>query len=145
MIDFLRNIAQYLNLDLIGKLVAAVVGALGVLYQFRQLRATTRASIKTDLDILTQLDKESESYQIVKANVDASIKQVYAIGRKGRFVIYSPGDLIFGSSFLIGFSAWTVYLCRNGFSWWAIATAFFALAGFGGVMNAFDPKKQKAS
>lgn len=143
MAELLHSISQYLTLDLIGKLAAGVVGALGAIYQFSQLRASTRSSIKTDLDILALLDKEGTSYRLVKASVDASISQVYAARGKSAFTVYSKGDLVFGTIFLVGFSAWTAYLVHNGSTWWAIITAFFAFAGFGGILNAFDPKRQK--
>jgi hypothetical protein len=52
-----------------------------------------------------------------------------------------PRDLatfVAGVVFLVGFSFWTWYLVRDGFSWWAIGTGFGAFLGFVWILVAYE-------
>jgi hypothetical protein len=124
------------------KVAAVLIGVLGSFYQLRNLRISSRSSIKTDMEILKMLEPTDPNYKIVKRSIDSSIKNIYKTDEQ-KTRIYSPTDFIFGVLFMVGFSIWTYYLSRDGFSYWSILTGFAAFAGFGGILNGLDPKKNK--
>lgn len=138
----LVSVMRLVTVDNVLKVLGVLAGAATTAQQIRQFRANSRSSVKADLDILRMLDKSDASYELVKQHVDALIKRVYA-PRKGGFVVYNQEDFVIGLLLLPGFLVWTAYLLRNGFSWWALLTAFFAFAGFGSILNGLDPKNQK--
>lgn len=133
-----------MNWELVVTIIGSFIGLFGAIYQLRQLNPRKRTRLKNDVEILDKLDKQSESYQILKSHIDESIKRIY-INKGNKFRIYNIGDFIFGLIFILGFTVLSVYIYNknNGFSWWLLLTANFAFAGFGGVLNGLDNKKVK--
>ena len=124
--------------ELVIKAFGAIVGAIVSLYQLRNLNLRLRSSPKSDIEILNLLKPDSPNYQAVKTHVDSKILRLYRsenLGKSAGFKIYSWPDFILGIVFLPGFLIWTIYLFRGGFNWWGLVTAFFAFAGFGGILN----------
>jgi len=139
-------ILRLITIDNTLKVLAVLAGVATTVQQIRQFRANSRASIKTDLEVLRMLDKSEAGYTLVKQHVDDLIKRVYTPRKRGfsnGLTIYNQEDFVLGIILLPGFVVWTIYLVRNGFSWWALLTAFFAFAGFGSILNGLDPKNQK--
>jgi hypothetical protein len=132
-----------LDFELLLKISAAIIGAVGLLYQLRNLRLTFRSSIKTDLEILKMLEPNDPNYEIVRENINDSIKRVYGDPNKKRFKIYSQGDFYGGLMCSIMFSYWTYYLCQDGFSFWGLLTGLIAAGGIGGIITGLEPKKTK--
>src|ERR1039457_4758679 len=132
----MANIDYELVLKIFG-VIAAVVAAV---YQFRNVKLSPRSSIKTDLEILKLLDSDDENYILIKNHIDRSIKRIYRIRKENKFKIYSIPLFIMGILFLLGFSVWTYYISRNGFSYWSLLTGFFAIAGIVYIFQAFDPE-----
>src|SRR5439155_22933973 len=48
------------------------------------------------------------------------------------------GKVIVGVVGLIGMTGLTIYVCRDGFSWWALLTGLFALCFLGVIGAAFE-------
>jgi len=124
--------------ELVFKAVGALVGAIVSLYQLRNVNPRLRSTLKSDIEILNLLKPDEPGYRAVKEHVDSKIRRLYKPERKkkeGRPKIYSWPDFLLGIVFLPGFLIWTIYLFRNGFNGWGLVTAFFAFAGFGGIIN----------
>jgi hypothetical protein len=136
------NYLQKIDYELVLKALALFIGIFGSIYQLRKFRFTFRSSIKTDLEILNMLDPSDPNYEIVKKNIDVSIRQIYMGSNKYRFKIYSKADFYPGLLFLISFTIWTYYLSHNGFTIWAFLTGFFALGGIGGILTGLDSGKK---
>jgi hypothetical protein len=49
-------------------------------------------------------------------------------------------QIIGGIVCLIGFAGLTFYLCRNGFTWWAVLTGCIAFGGLGMIFEALEKK-----
>jgi hypothetical protein len=131
---------ENIDFELLLKILAGLVGAIGLFLQIRNLRNASRSSIKTDLEILEKLTPSDPNYAIVRNSLDQSIKRVYGDPARRKF-IPSPVDFWFGFIWCIGFGYWTIYLFRDGFSWWAVVTGLFALGGFGGIITGLEGKK----
>ncbi len=56
------------------------------------------------------------------------------------FRVYSWGSLLGGMVLFAAFGAWTAYICRNGFSWWSIASGWIALGGLVLIFASFSPE-----
>jgi len=136
-----------MDLELVLKIAGVAVGAAVSLYQLRnrQPKFIGRSRLKADLEILKMLessDPDGPNYRTVKQSIDATIAKVYegSIQQGGfkRPKEYDWSLLITGIIFLPGFSFWTWYLVRDGFTWWAPLTGFFAFSGFGMLMGALQ-------
>lgn len=121
-----------------------------VIIRDRPIIPKSRATLRADLEILKLLESTDENYQIVKANVDSSIRSIYQIRGKRtlreRSRVYDRAGLIVGIIFLGGFGWWTIYLVMGG-SWWAILailTGFFTLVGLVSISNAFNEPRGEA-
>ena len=127
-----------------GILVAVIVALLGL----RKVEPTLRprSKLKTDLEILNMLKHKDPYYKVVRSNVDAMITKIYKRPSQQeiteRLKVYNWLYFVLGISCFPGFSFWTWYLVKDSFSWWAIATGFLALAGFGWIIGAFDEKNK---
>lgn len=105
----------------IGSLVAAAVAYI----QIKSARPISRASLKTDLEILKLIAKSDPNYQIVKNDIDLRIKILYRRNTKpANWFIVS-----IGVSLAVAFSYWTFHIVRNEFSWWSLMTGYFAITG----------------
>lgn len=130
-------------LKVVGILVGAIVTFFGVRRAEPRLRPRSR--LKADLEILNLLKSSEPSYRIVKEHVDTAITKVYRLpsqqeGYK-RPRVHNWSDLVLGIICFPGFTFWTWYLVRDGFSWWAIPTGFFAFAAIGWILIAFEEKR----
>ena len=131
--------------DLVVKAVGAIVGVFVSLYQLRNIKPRLRSTLKTDVELLKNLEPGGLSHQTVKEHIDYMIQRLYQSDREktgSRFKIYSWSDFTLGIIFLPGFLVWSIYLFRDGFNWWGLVTAFFAFAGFGGIVNSLDKPSQ---
>jgi len=92
---------------------------------------TRRSTLKTDLEILRILKELGHpSTENVRKYVDDAIANIY-VSREPpkRLWVHDWTLFVTGFAFTLGFSAWTWYLVRDGFSGWAIVTGFFAFTG----------------
>jgi hypothetical protein len=112
--------------------VAAVVAtsAAGV-YQFRNsVGPRARTNLKTDLEVLKQLDPAEPSHAVVKARIERDVGRIYGrepwYGRKGLRAL--PVSLAF-LGWGIGL---TVFALANHWAWWWYLIA--AYLTFGGAM-----------
>ncbi len=128
--------------EILVKLAVILFGILGAIYQVRNFSITLRSSIKTDLEILRMLDPNDPNHILVQNKINESIKKVYRLNQK-QLKIYKPADLLFGLLFFFGFGIWTIYLSWENFSVWSLLTINFVITGIGGILSAFQPKKEK--
>ncbi|MFZ5981714.1 MAG: hypothetical protein ACOYVF_13910 [Candidatus Zixiibacteriota bacterium] len=127
--------------ELVFKAIGAIVGAFVSLYQLRNIKPRLRSTLKSDIEILNLLKPDEPGYRAVKEHVDSKIRLLYKPlreKRSGGLKIYSWPDFALGIIFLPGFLIWTVYLFRGGFNGWGLVTAFFAIAGLGGIINGLE-------
>ncbi len=133
-----------MDLELMLKAAGLLIGAVSTVYQLIQARPRLRSTLKADLEILKLVEADSEQYRLVKTYVDQTIRQVYGQEAQARAApglrVYSWSTLVFGIVLAGGFTVWTFYLVRDGFSWWAVLTGFFALGGIGNIMSSLDPR-----
>lgn len=137
-------------------IVTAVIAFFRIRTEWRKVAPTSRFALKRDLEILglikSSLPKDPK-YEIVKKSIDDKIDEIYSpvqqIGfkslREKRLREYNWPILIFGFILLIGFSIWTWYLVKDGFTWWALLTGFFAFAGIGNIISGLEKKPEKSS
>jgi hypothetical protein len=113
--------------DLVLKALGFVVAAVAAYVQIRDLRLTSRTSLKTDLEILKLLDSNDSTYNTVKTAVDGRIARLYAPkpGNTSTRWFLAIGGLLWA----LGFSYWTFKLVQPGFTWWALLTGYLALTG----------------
>jgi len=119
-----------LDWDLILKALGFVVAVVATYLQIRNLGFATRASLKTDLEILKLIDSADPNHAKVKRTVDARIQALYDDGpdgpssRQAERWAYGIG----GGLWAVGFAYWTITLAQP-FSWWSLLTGYLALAG----------------
>lgn len=122
--------------------------------EWRKIAPTSRFALKRDLEILALLkksDPEDPKYEVVKKAIDDKIDEIYSPVQQIRlkklkdYKDYNWGIIIFGFILLIVFSLWTWYLVKDGFTWWALLTGFFAFAGLGNILNGFEEKSGETS
>ena len=127
------------------RVVPLVAGALISLYRLQSLEPRLRSRLKSDSEILSRLDPESPAYELLKRNIEAGVERLYA--QPAAELKWK--DLAIGVIFVVGFGFWTAYLVRDGFTWWALLTGYFTLAGVGfialgfgfGSLNRLKPPK----
>ncbi|MCK4783391.1 MAG: hypothetical protein KAV87_06540 [Desulfobacteraceae bacterium] len=99
-----------------------------------------RAKLKTDLEIFHMLRPEIQGYEVVeqvKSYIETMIYDIYALHREVNWWRLIPAVICF-----LVFSFWTLYLVADGgFSWWAIATGYFAFVSVGLIITATKKKR----
>jgi hypothetical protein len=136
------------SVDLALKALGLVATAAFSLYQARNLLPGNRSRLQTDLEILKLLDADHPIYSQAKARVDSELERAFGEEAKGRFApprVYDWSRLVSGTVFATGFTAWTIYIVRHGFSWWAILTGLMALGGLGQIIGALEKPVYRAS
>jgi hypothetical protein len=129
-------------LQALGVLVGLVVS----IWTLRNLPARTRkrSTLKADIEIYRLLDESDSRRHEVKASIDAAIDRLYGPGTNRK--IKDVSSFVVGVVMLAVFGAWAADLLKDGFRWWSIPTAFFALVGAVGIGAGFDePAKQDAA
>ncbi len=126
--------------------VAIVVGAVFSIFQVLSLTSKPRSTLKVDLEILKLLDVSNPHYQYLQNHINEEIRRTYVDRKKHRtFRVHSWEDFIFGVVLLFAFSVWTLYLLRDGFDGWEIATGLGAFVSLGGIVNGLDSKHSRKS
>lgn len=118
-----------------------VLTAIFAIWQLRNLIPKTKSALKIDLDIFHLIEEADPNHAVIKKHIDKRIVAIYVLERTGK--IHSWGDFIIGLTIAGVFSILTVYLVRNGFSWWSLLTGPFALVGIGGILNGLEEKASK--
>ena len=110
--------------DLLIKLLAAIATLIGLALQFRKFNPRKRLLLKTDLEILKEINEEDQNHATVKEYIDNHVKSIYV--ESDRLKVYDTFGLIYGVIFILGFSYWSVslYNTNNGFTFWMIFTGF---------------------
>jgi hypothetical protein len=142
------NIVSRIDWDMLLKAAGIIIGVVVSFYQLRNIMPRSRSTLKIDLEILKLLEPSDPNYSILKAHIDKSIQQTYRLEQQQRFTnfhVYSWGDFIFGVIFAFVFSIGTLYLLKDGFTWWVVLTIFLALGGIGGILNGLEKKPEKPS
>ena len=127
-----------------GVVVAAVLGTTQVMTRLPKSRAT----LKHDLEVLKLLDRTHPKRELIERHVLQSIERIYIRDRRGwvksGFVVHQWDDFVIGIVCLFGGSLWTLYLVRDGFTWWALLTGFVAFGGFGAILNGLEDKAKRS-
>jgi hypothetical protein len=121
--------------DLLIKAVGAVIAAAVAYLQILSARPISRAALKTDLEILKLVDSADPYYETIRKSITRRIRLLYeeeAESLRNRLRRWAIG--VFGLLGGVGFSYWTFYLVRDGFTWWAVLTGYLALAGLWGIV-----------
>jgi hypothetical protein len=148
-------------LQALAKAVGSIIGVAAAGYQAYRLGVRnfrSRTTLKRDLDILKMVDQADPGHAILKAHVDRMIRELYAPPAPSvrkrlpspkhirAFVSTlardfpkpkKPSDFVSGLLSFVGFSVWTAYLDRGGFSWWSLLTGVFALSGLLGIFDSY--------
>lgn len=121
-------------LEIIVTLVGIGVTTSLTVYQLRRTISIRRARLKHDLEML-DLAKRLDIPAIKLQNrLEKELKDFVEseAALQARSPLSDPqfiGMTIYGIVVFIGFSLWTIYLLRDGFTWWSILTGLFALGG----------------
>jgi hypothetical protein len=129
-------------------LVAAVGIVVAILLSFFQLRNTVfhpKTMLRADLEILKLLPENHELYPVVKASIERQLQQVYRgitheeMKRQTfwwlRFAIYTGSTVVF--------TAWTIYVCSDGFSLWSLLTGYFAVGAAYNLLVLFSRNRNE--
>src|SRR6266496_1049466 len=144
------------------KTVATLIGIAVAGYQSYKLGIKgiqSRLALKRDIEVLKMLPPTDPGHALVKAHVDRLIQRLYkppspplqirlAFLKPKKWKDLASGGLVFlkpkkwedlasGGLVFLGFSVWTAYLDRHGFSWWSLLTGIFALSGLSVVFEAY--------
>lgn len=139
-------------LQVVGVMITAGIGFFRIRTEWRKIAPASRFALERDLEIL-KLMKSSlsdEKCEIVIKAIDAKIDEIYLptlqIGfKRSRLREYNWPLLVIGFFFLIVFSLWTWYLVKDGFTWWALLTGFFAFVGIGNIISGLEKKSEQSS
>lgn len=127
--------------------IGTVVGILATFFGLRRIEPALRprSRLKADLEILRMLEPKDPEYDIVRRHIDTTITKLYELrGQQGGIKglrVYNWSAFALGIICFPGFTFWTWYLVNDGFSWWAIATGWFAFAALGWVYIGFEEKR----
>ena len=133
-------------LETLGKTVGALIGMAVAGYKAYQLGVggiQSRLALKRDLEVLKMLAPTDPGHALVKAHVDQLIQKLYEPHPppiRKRLKDLEPkkwGDFATGIFTFLGFSLWTAYLDRHGFSWWSVLTGLFAMSGIYGIFDSY--------
>jgi hypothetical protein len=131
--------------EIVLQALGIVMGALLSAVQLRNAMPRSRARLKADLEILNLLAPDDPNRAAVKTRVDSVIRVLYTqteTGSPARFKVYNWSALAFGVALTIVFVTWSIFIFRDGFSWWGLMTSFFAFAGFGEILNGLEQKQK---
>jgi hypothetical protein len=152
--------------DIITKVAGPTVTLIGIILTYfvrrrseklsqtltKALKKNPRARLKDDLEILGMLKgTEHPRYEMVRDHISELVDSVYFPSRSigpekeaSKWSVLVPSDPVFfilGILALSAFSAWTWYLVRDNFSWWAIGTIFGILMGVGWLAISYEKKE----
>lgn len=135
-----------IDFEIIIKALGVVIGAAGTFYQVRNILPKSRSTLKSDLEILKLLEPGDPLHETVRRHVSRQVAYLYPPRRKKpkRGIIYSSTDFWTGVLMAVMFTTWTIYLTRDGFTWWAVLTGFVALGGLGGILTGLENPREKA-
>jgi hypothetical protein len=128
------------NWDVLFKTLSTIAA----FYQLTSITPGSRATLKTDLEILKLLRastpdyKSDADYLAVRTHVDETIRKTYRGG--GRRKLYRDPDFLKGIFTFLLFFGITVYMLKDGFTFWSLVPGFVALTGLGGVSIALKRK-----
>ena len=125
------------NWDTVLKAIPVVVAVLTALYRFRDARPRRRATLKADLELLKAAREQELDCRELEARLQVDLSHLAKRNeRADRWAVVT------GSALALVFSLWTIYLVRDGFSWWAPATGFFAFVGLSIVIGGLADTRQ---
>ncbi|HEX9661601.1 MAG TPA: hypothetical protein VGB27_04885 [Candidatus Binatia bacterium] len=132
-------------LEMILKGLGILLSAVSSIWLVPKLKQSTKAGLKTDLEILKLMkDTEHPLQNVVQDQVSAAARAIYTreVGRFGLLpAIKNRTVFILGIVCLPLFLIWTVRLYPNG---WMFLTGFLALASFGWILIGFEePRKNE--
>ena len=121
-----------MNWDVLFKAVSILVAV------YQLIKPGARATLKTDLEILNVLkasspDRPLEGYDAVRAHVERSIRKIYHTETRQKF--YRDPEVIKGGLIILIFSSITLYMLKDGFTYWALVPGFVALTGLLGALG----------
>jgi hypothetical protein len=121
-----------MNWDVLFKAVSILVAV------YQLIKPGARATLKTDVEILNLLNASNpeqriEGYNAVKAHVERSIRKIYRTEGGQKF--YRDPDVIKGGLIFLVFSLITLYMLKDGFTFWALVPGFVALTGLAGAFG----------
>ena len=131
--------------ELILKGLGILLSAASSIWLVPKLQRKTRASLRTDLEILKLMnDVDHPQKSVVRDCVDARVRTIYAKATDragGRPQIKNIPIFILGIVCLPLFSIWTFKIYGNG--WWVL-TGFLAFISLGWIIIAFEEPGTKA-
>src|SRR5512135_982057 len=119
----LKGLEPGLVLKSVGTVIAAVIGVL----RGRKALPKSRTRLKTDLEILSLLDKDDPDYQIVKHRISRRIEEIYPTktpARSSKEDIIASAIAALALALAAIFAVWTFYHVRAG-SWWGLLPGLF--------------------
>lgn len=142
------------TIEILVTLVGIGVTTSLAVYQLRRTISIRRARLKHDLEMLELANKlnlpTGNLHERLAEELEIFVENETAL--QARSPLSDPqfiGMSIYGLVVLIGFSVWTLYLVRDGFTWWALLTGVFALGGLMQPVVAWEEvnrrKKQNGS
>lgn len=119
------------------KPVPVVATVATAIYKFRDKRPLRRATLKTDLELLKTARDQNLDCEEFQAYVQTELSHLYKRTTETQW-----STVVLGSVFSLAFGGWTAYLVKDGFSWWALATGFFAFVGLSIVTSGLEDSRR---
>ena len=121
--------------------IGAVVTTIVSYHQIRSAWRNPRLNLKTDIEILNLIDKSDDNYRKIKEYIDEMVQQIYS--QKDESILVKHSGVLLRTAFFllwsVCFSFLTFYLLRDTFTWWAVLTGYFAIAGIGSLIMVVQP------
>lgn len=119
--------------ELVIKVVSGGIAAVGGIWKLVQSVRGSRARLAADIEILGKLPVGHPQKPVLERSIQQSIDRLYSPQHR-----MSGFEVAYGIIVGAGFTVWTVWLMRDGFSWWGVLTGFFAMGGIGVLFGAID-------
>ena len=114
--------------DLVLQILGSVFGFIVAIYKIRLLNPNKNPRFKDDIELLKELEKDSESYIAVKTHIDNSIRKIYSV-KQNKKIIKDAYEFVFGIFFIVVFTLWSVHIYskNQGFSGWILLKVSLSL------------------
>jgi len=131
---------QKVEWDIVAAAIGTVITAIVAFYRIRSALPKPRTQLKTDLEIMELIGEEHERYPEMKRSTDILLADIYL--RRPQFSAAERrsiwGYRILFGLWTVGFTFWTFYLLRSGWSWWVLLTGMLAFGGLINMINTQD-------
>src|SRR5262249_32465730 len=122
---------------------SALAAGAGLIKLIKEVRPRARQNLKSDLELLRQLDSRDPSYTMVKEHIEEEVRWLYGPDRDAH--AYRKAQILVVATFFVAGVATLVLVVIKGLVWgWYFFPGVLFLMALGGVPDVFQPKSSQA-